>query len=343
MQVALGQLQAHLDQHGLPAVLSLFSDTPLFIDDAVQIIRQAAQQQGVSERQRWVQDNSFDWRQLSEQGGSMSLFSQLTLIELELPDGKPGREGGEAIRAYTDQPNQDQIMLILGPRLKQEQQKSKWYQALNQQGLVINANAPERHALPRLVNERASRYQLQLEEQAAQLLADWYEGNLLALDQQLQKLALSDLPQPLSVATIQAAAEDQSRFSVFALQEALIAGDTEASLHRLERLFEEDVEIAILSWMLQREWQQLWQIEQSHQCGIGFAQIAKKLRLWRSQEQLYRNFWQRCRSHLSQINELLARLELAFKRDSGADYRALTTHLILLYCEPETVAQVRLP
>src|SRR5690606_13411507 len=94
-------------------------------------------------------------------------------------------------------------------------------------------------------------------------LTDWFEGNLLALDQELQKLALSDLPQPITASAIQAAADDQSRFIVFALQEAILHGDLDTALHRLARLFEEGVEPAILTWMLQREWQTVSQLQQA--------------------------------------------------------------------------------
>lgn len=338
MQLAPAQLPALLERQGLPPVLSVFGDSPLLIDDALQMIRQHARHQGIDERLRWLQDGQFDWQQLQDQSASLSLFSSLRLIELELPEGKPGRDGGEAIRQYVQSPPSDQILIVIGPKLKQEQLKAKWYKELSEAGPVINANSPDRSALPRFVQARAQRYQLQLQADATQLLADWFEGNLLALDQELQKLALTNLPQPVTAAAIQTAADDQSRFSVFALQEAILQADLDTALHRLARLFEEGVEPAILNWMLQREWQTVSQLQQAD----NFAEACRKNGVWRNQEQAYRQFCQRMSQHAStKAADLLARLEYAFKRDSGEHYPTLATHLVALYCRPQQVLEIR--
>src|SRR5690554_3484711 len=289
MQLMPAQLSAYLERNGLPPLLSVFGDTPLLIDDVLQEIRQFARQQGIDERLRWLQDSQFNWQQLSDQSASLSLFSSVRLVEFEMPEGKPGREGGEALRAYAQTPPTDQILIVVGPKIKQEQLKAKWYKELTAAGPSINANSPERSALPRFVQQRAQRHHIQLEAAATQLLADWFEGHLLALDQELQKLALADLPQPIGVADIQHTAQDQSRFKVFALQEAILHADTDNALHRLARLFEEDAEEAILSWMLQREWQTLRNL----QSAPDFAGACRKNGVWRNQEAAYRHFMQR--------------------------------------------------
>ena len=334
MQLVPSQLSAHLEANPLPLVISVFGDTPLLIDDSLQVIRKRARQQGAEERLRWLQDSQFDWQQLVDQSASLSLFSNLRLIELELPEGKPGREGSEALKNYLQAPPSDQILVIIGPKLKQEQLKSKWYLQLAAAGPVVTANTPERKDLPRFIQHRAQTYQLQLAADTTQLLADWFEGNLLALDQELQILALADLPKPVALSRVQETAQDQSRFSVFALQEAILRADVEDALHRLARLFDEDVEVAILNWMLQREWQTVNALKHAD----NFATACKQNGIWRSQEALYRGFCQRLtQPALQQAARLLVRLEYAFKRDSGDNYRTLATHLVTLYCQPEAV------
>lgn len=336
------QLTDVLASRGLPPIICIFGDTPLLVDDAVQSIRNYAKSQGIHERQRLVQDAQFDWSQILASGASMSLFSELRLVELELPDAKPGREGGDALRSYAEQPNVDQIFVVLGPKLKQEQLKAKWYQILTRNALVVAANAPDRAALPRFIDARARRYQLELDREALNLLADWYEGNLLALDQELQKLALMGLPQPLNLATVRQSSQDQSRFSVFALQEALLHGQVDDALHRLHRLFEEDVEIAILNWMFQREWQTVHALQQALERGEPIGQAARALPIWKNQETAYHQVAQRLQGQHRAIMDVLKRLEFAFKRDSGEDYKTLATHFILLWCLPDRVTRLSL-
>ena len=336
MQLNPAQLASYLNQHGLPPLLCIFGDTPLLLDDSLQIVRQFAKQQGIDDREYHLQDANFDWRMLSQPSQNLSLFSSHRLIELELPEAKPGREGGDALRSYAEQPLSDQTLVLVGPKLKSEQLKAKWFQQLQAVAPMVEANSPDRRQLPRFIADRAQRYHLQLDSAALQLLADWFEGNLLALDQELQKLALMDLPQPLDQAAIKLAAEDQSRFSVFALQEALVAGQLDAALHRLQRLFEDDAEIAILNWMLQREWHKLNRLESAIAEGESLARVYPQLQIWRNQEQAYQQFLRRLQGHnqLAQMADLLRRIELAFKRDSGEQLRTLITHLVCLFCSP---------
>lgn len=337
------QLSDVLASRGLPPVVCIFGDAPLLIDDAVQAIRNYAKSQGISERQRLTQDAQLDWTQVLASGASMSLFSEQRLIELELPEAKPGREGGETLRRYADEPNVDQILVVLGPKLKQDQLKAKWYQELTRHALLVTANAPDRAALPRFIDARARRYQLTLERDALSLLADWYEGNLLALDQELQKLALMGLQQPLSIETVKLSSQDQSRFSVFALQEAMAQGQVDEALHRLHRLFEEDAEVAIINWMFQREWQTISALQQAFARGETMSQAARSLPIWKNQEASYQQTAQRLQGQQRAIVQLLKRLEFAFKRDSGEDYKTVAAHLVLLWCLPERITRLSLP
>lgn len=338
MQLTPAQLPDHLAKHGLPAVVCVFGDAPLLVDDAIQHIRQWARQHGIDERVRYVQDSQFDWRQLTDESASLSLFSTHKLLELEMPEAKPGRDGGDALRRYAQHPPAGQTLVLLGPRLKQEQLKAKWYQELAAVGTVVTANNPERHQLPQFIQQRAERYGVQLQTNAIERLALWFEGNLLALDQELQKLALTDLPQPITAADIQSIAQDQSRFNVFALQEAIVAGQLAPALHRLQRLLEADSEFAILNWMLQREWQLVMTLQQAD----NFDEACRKNGVWRNQVNLYRQFCQRLSAPgtMAQVANLLAQLELAFKRDVGADINTLATHLVTLYCQPQAVEHI---
>src|SRR5690606_96709 len=125
--------------------------------------------------------------------------------------------------------------------------------------------------------------------------------------------------------------------NVFALQETILHADLSSALHRLARLLEDEVEEAILNWMLQREWQVVCTLQQAD----NFADACRKNGVWRNQEALYRNFCQRMSPQaVSKAAELLARLEYAFKRDSGEDYGTLATHLVTLYCQPELVSRL---
>lgn len=335
------QLRQHLEKNGLPAVLRIFGDEPLLLDDCVLVVRDIARQQGIDERERLIQDNSFNWSQLTDSSQSLSLFSSTRLVELEMPEGKPGRDGAEQLKRYAEHPSPDQCLVLLGPKLKKDQLKAKWFTAFDNLGPLVQANSPDRSRLPIFIHKRAQSHQLKLADDAVQILADWYEGNLIALDQQLAKLSLLDLPQPITVATIREHSEDSSRFQIFSLQESLLQGQQDQALHRLQRLLSDAVEPAILSWLLQREWQQLWTLTQALKAGEAFAPACQKIGIWPSQQAQYKSWLERLtEAKLIQISHLLRRYELAFKRDSGEDLTTLAVHLVLAFCAQQSIPDI---
>src|SRR5690554_8155114 len=123
MQLTPAQLPDHLAKHGLPAVVCVFGDAPLLVDDAIQHIRQWARQHRIDERLGYVHDSQFDWRQLTDQSASLSLFSTHKSAELDMPDAKAQRDGADALRRSAQHPPAGQTLVLFGPPTEQEQPK----------------------------------------------------------------------------------------------------------------------------------------------------------------------------------------------------------------------------
>ena len=99
MQVALAQLSQHL-QRGLSALYVLHGDEPLLQQEAADAIRTTARAQGYTERSSYtVAGAHFDWSAVLAAGGSLSLFADKQIVEIRIPSGKPGKEGGKAMGA----------------------------------------------------------------------------------------------------------------------------------------------------------------------------------------------------------------------------------------------------
>ncbi len=79
--------------------MSLHGDEPLLAIEAADAIRAAARRQGYGEREVLMVTQSFRWEELFLAAGNLSLFGGDKLIDLRIPSGKPGREGGEALAA----------------------------------------------------------------------------------------------------------------------------------------------------------------------------------------------------------------------------------------------------
>ena len=171
-------------------VYFLSGDEPFQLDEAAAQIRQAAKAQGYTEREVYHVDRSFDWDLLTQSAGSMSLFAERKLIELRIPGGKPGDKGSKALVDYTQQLPEDNLLLIVSAKLDAAQTKSKWFKALDAVGATLAVWPLELQQLPAWLKKRMQLRGLQPSEDALTILAEQVEGNLLAADQELEKMLL---------------------------------------------------------------------------------------------------------------------------------------------------------
>ena len=335
MQVYPNQLAKHL-QGPLQPIYLVFGDDDFLRLQALAEIRLRAQALGFAERQQFNQQQDFNWGDLAASTQNLSLFSNLRIIELELPTAAPGNEGSKALQAWVASDTPDTLLIIHGPKLKADQQKAKWFKALTAKGVFVPVYTPERSQLPAHINQLARAYQLTLDSDAMALLTDWFEGNLLALDQALHKLSLHYPAEQGQLVQIDSQrvrdnAELQSRFDIFSLQDPLLNNQFDVYLNRLQRLLETDAEPAIIHWLLQRECNNCHQAFLLVQGGMPMATALQKQGIWKSQHAAYSRqlkHWSFAKHE--QLVDLLWRTELALKRDSGEVLSTLFCHIGLI-------------
>jgi len=156
MQLALPQLQAHL-QKGLRSLYTLHGDEALLVQEAADAIRAAARQQGYTERSVHVVSGAhFDWSEVLAAGGSMSLFAERQILEIRVPTGKPGKEGGPMIQQLAQRAdgNDSTLTLFILPRLDNATKKGAWFGTLEQFGVSLQIDSLERAQLPQWIAQR---------------------------------------------------------------------------------------------------------------------------------------------------------------------------------------------
>lgn len=328
------QLSQYIERSGVPPVLLLFGDDLLLRMDAIDVIRQHFGHD--AEKYHWIQSKDFEWKQLSELEQSMSLFGSDTLIELELPENKPGKEGANALHSYANQLPENHTLVIIGSYLKKEHQNSRWFKSLAEHGPLIRTQSPDKARLPVFIHKRAQKYQLTLAEGVPELLSDWFEGNLLALDQELRKWQLLSDSGVITHEFLTDASSDSSRFNVFALQESIQAGNYKDALHKLTRLLDEENDYHRFVWILQREVQLLTALK-SHAGNTDVSALFRRNMIWSNQQPGYiKRADSLSVEALHQLHYLIERLEMALKQDSGESPLVLTVHLLGLLCQKES-------
>ena len=133
MQLRFTDLDRHLKQ-ALGPLYVIHGDEPLLALEAAQAIREAARAQGYLEREVLTVEPGFSWSSLLEASQSVSLFAEQKILELRIPNGKPGKEGGEVLQRFAASLPEATVTLITLPKLDRTAQQAKWFTALTDAG-----------------------------------------------------------------------------------------------------------------------------------------------------------------------------------------------------------------
>ena len=257
MQVALNQLGSQL-QKGIKPLYVLHGDEPLLQQEAVDAIRNVARTEGYTERNSFtVAGAHFDWSGVLAAGGSLSLFADKQIIEIRIPSGKPGKDGGAALQqiAQDAQGNDSTLTVVMLPRLDKATKTGAWFSTLEAAGITIQIDPIERHVLPQWIAQRlgAQGQRVVAGEEGQRTLAffaDRVEGNLLAAHQEIQKLALLYPQGELSWSQVEQAVLNVARYDVFKLSEAVLGGNVARMQRMLEGLQAEGEAEVLVHWAL---------------------------------------------------------------------------------------------
>ena len=256
MRLRAEQLVTSLEKSGLRQIYLISGDEPLQVMESADILRNHARQEGYDERIVFEVTAGFEWNTLLDATATGSLFSQKRIIELRLGNTGPGRDGSDVLVKYCDNPPADDLLIITSSKLDKQAQKTRWFTALEANGVCIAVwpIAPEQ--LPAWIKERARQKGRHIETIAASFIAEQVEGNLLAAKQEIDKLCMLVNRDTINMDDVTSAVADSSRFDVFELTRCALAGDAIRTLHMLEGLKGEGFEAGKiyppLMWDLRR-------------------------------------------------------------------------------------------
>lgn len=294
MELRFDRLERQLASEPLRPVYLVAGAEPLLVQEAADAIRTCAREQGYAEREIYDAEASFDWNTLDQGMASLSLFASRRLFDLRLPSGKPGKEGSEALRAYCDRPPPDTVLLITTQDWSSKH-AGKWSEVIARVGHLVPIWPVKTYEFSEWLSRRLRSRGLLLQPAALARLAERVEGNLLAAAQEVDKLALllggnADPRQAQAVdePTLARLVADSSRFDVFKLADATLAGDAARASRMLAALRAEGEQVPGLTPMLSRELLTACQLARAAASGGNLVTAMREARIWESKQALYR-------------------------------------------------------
>jgi len=290
MQLRAEALDAHLAKSLAPLYV-IASDEHLLALEAADKIRARARAADYSDREVLTAERYFNWGALLAATQSQSLFGERKLIELRLPGGKPGKEGGQALQQFAASVAQtsaaeDTITLITLPKLDWATQKSAWVSALQQAAVFIDIPLVERGQLANWIGQRLAAQAQSTDKAALDFMVERVEGNLLAAHQEIRKLGLLHPEGRLSLEQIQDAVLNVARYDVFKLSEAMLAGDVARLTRMLDGLKGEGEALPLILWAVAEEIRTLLKLKLGMNDGRPLPMLMKEYRIWGPRELL---------------------------------------------------------
>jgi DNA polymerase-3 subunit delta len=293
MRVRLHELDSHLEK-GLAPIYLISGDEPLQMSEATDSVRTQARRQGYNGRNILEVVKGFDWGELVAEANSLSLFAERRIIDLRIPSGKPGADGGRALSEYAARPAPDTLLLITLPKLERSQTNSKWFKSLDQAGVVVQVWPVEGMRLQPWIEQRMRSAGLIPSPEAIVLLAERIEGNLLAATQEIEKLLLLDGPGVITAERLAQVVADSARYDVYGLVDSALEGDVPRCVRMLNGLRAEGVPAPVVLWAVSREVRTLCRLSNEVDRGLSPQQVVASHReVWEKRKPLVRRGLQR--------------------------------------------------
>lgn len=312
MKITYFQFEQHIAKKLAPVYI-ISGDEIFLKQEIIDQLRKAAKRDGFTDRSRISPEAGFDWEGVFSTLYSSSLLAEKRVIEFDFRDSTPNKTATAILKEYAGKINPDNLVIIDIPKADDKIARSAWFQALEKIGVVVSIWPIPREQLPQWIINRTRKYKLTMMMEAANLLADHIEGNLVAAAQTIEKIYLLHPEKSVDGQFITDILTDESRFTVFDLIENTISGNQTRSLQILENLRLDGTEPILVLWALTRELRLMSTLAAELKSGNSFDSLFQKHRIFARRQMAVRRFltkftaqdcWQML-SHALEIDQII--------------------------------------
>lgn len=329
MRVYPEKLTQHVEKS--PAALYwVAGDEPLLVQEACDTVRAAALKTGFAERKIFNPEKKEHWQEVIAEANALSLFADRCFLDIRTTTGKLDHA---LLLDYLTQPSPDSLLLIRTDKVDSATQKTQWFKAMEQTCAFVPITPLDSSRFPAWLAERARSKSVNLSTDALKLLAARTEGNLLAAAQELEKLALQFGTAAINAEHIDAS--NSSHYDVFALNDALLSGDTHHALKILHTLKQEGGNTLAILGALARELRQLASASEAVANGTPASAAMRQLGVWDKRQPVFQRALQRLNTAQTRhMVVLMGTIDQAVKGMANRDPWDALESLCLLICTP---------
>jgi len=325
-------------QRSLAQVYLIAGPEPLLVQECRDQVIRAAQAQGFTERSVHDVGRTFDWDQLQEESATPSLFASRKILDLRLPTGRPGTDGARALVELAQAADPDVLLLVSAGDWSAAMRKLKWATELARAGVLVEIWAVKPAQLPEWIRRRMKSAGLDPEPAAVALLAERVEGNLLAAQQEIDKLLLLNHAARVTEDDVARAVASSARFDGFRLVESALLGKLDECLRVAAGLQRTGVAIQLVAGAMYRELGLVEAVRSAMRSGESESAVFGRMRIWPARQGPIRQLLGRISA--PQLGEGFRALSLIDRQSKGraaGDAWQTLDRLLWFLCDPAAV------
>lgn len=302
----------------------LHGQEPLLEQNLIDAFRQSWQKQDI-ERQRYDISSVSDWKNVFNALNSLSLFSTQLAVEVH-GNIKPDASSLKLLKSYLQQ-DSNNLLLVVMPKQDASSLKSSFFQTVEANGVCVALTANYPRDRQQILAVEAQKLGIQLANDAWQWLEQHHEHNLLAAKNSLMRVrdTFPDLEQ-IQIEHLYACLQDQSRYTTYDLNDALLAGNLAQSIKIFQYLTASGEPMSLILWSISKEMRLLMQLFEQ-------PQNALQLGIWKNKVSTYQQAVRRLspQTFLS-WPALLLNIDAAIKGVSQDNPEQLVQQAIASFC-----------
>lgn len=222
-----------IESDPLPPVIAMGGEERTLHDDALQIVRRRALEGGLADfNHDRVKAKSAGISAIINAARTLPTMAPRRLVEVEGAEDL-GEDALVPLENYLKAPVPEAVLLFNFGKLDLRQKVGK---LLSKHALTIRFEHPKEREMPRLVQTRARRHELYIDDEVAEALAVTVGTDLGFLERALEKLALVTEGRTVTLEAVSEHVADTHLEDAFAFGAALAASDRALALKRLHAL-----------------------------------------------------------------------------------------------------------
>jgi DNA polymerase III subunit delta len=290
MKITSFQLEAHL-RNRLDNIYLVCGDEPFMIQETFTLLRERAEKAGFNDRIRIDIDSDSDIELAYAHAYTPSLMGQRRLLEIYWKN-KLSKPAQQFLVNYSLSPSRHALVIARLGKLDSKTEQTQWFKQVEKNSVILPLWPLQPKQLPAWISQRAKMQGLLIAPDAAQLLAEYTEGNLQAAAQEIEKLSLSGYDK-IDRQIIDSFVSDQGCFNAFDLVDQALSGNSSQVLRILHYLQHEGSEPLMILGAYMHELRTITKIAKELDAGAALVNLFAQYRTRPTKQNAIREFLKR--------------------------------------------------